>query len=73
MKTPLGHVVELRDAVGKHEGVMVRQTRDAGAEDDIVGQPKSLGDEEVGRGDVLPLRGEVLADPGLAVAQLVKG
>ena len=31
-----------------------------------------LGDEEVGARDVLPLRGDVLADPRLLVAELVE-
>ena len=72
LEPALRHVVELRDAVGQHEGVVVRHAGNAGAEADVLCASKRLRDEEVGRGDVLPRGGEVFADPCLPVAEAIQ-
>ena len=64
--------IELRDALRQHQGMVVRKTRDARTELDSPRAGQRLGDEQVGAGDVLPRRREVLADPRLGVAQLVQ-
>ena len=66
------HVVELDDAVRRHQRIMVRQRDDAGAEAD---RPRALGgdrDEQFGRADRLPAGGMVLADPRFVEAQPVE-
>ena len=66
------HVVELHDAIGEHQRVVIRERGDAGAEADV---PRALGgggDEDLGRGDDLVAGAVVLADPGLVVAELVE-
>ena len=68
----LRHLVELGDAVGQHERAVVRHAGDAGPEDDLLGALEGGGDEHVRGRDVLPLGGEMLADPGLGVAELVQ-
>ena len=72
IESSLRHVVELCDAVSQHERVVVRHARDACAENDVFRKAQRLCDEQVGRGDVLPLSGEVLADPRLFVAKAVE-
>ena len=68
----LGHLVQLGDALRQHEGVVIREARHAGPELHPMRHPQCLRDEEVGARDVLPLRRDVLADPGLLVAELVE-
>ena len=58
--------------MGQHERVVVRHARNARTEADVFGLSQRLRDEEVGRWDVLPRRGEVLADPRLPVAEAVQ-
>ena len=72
VEAALRHVIELRDAVGEDEGIVVRDAAYARAEPDPLRERDRLGDEQVRRGDVLPLRGEVLADPGLGIAERVE-
>ena len=43
-----GQVVEQHHAVGQHEGVVVGQRRDAGAEADVLGALRGGGDEHLG-------------------------
>ena len=65
-------VVDLGDPVGQVERVVVRHAGDAGPELDLLRPLQRGGDEDLRRGDVLPLGGEVLADPGLVKAELVE-
>ena len=51
-----GHVVELDDAVGDHQRVVVRQRDDAGAEADVPGPLRRDGDEDLRRVDGLDSR-----------------
>ena len=67
-----GQVVEQDQAVGQHEGVVVGQGRDAGAEPDVLGALGHGGDEDLGGGDDLVAGRVVLAEPGLVEAQLVQ-
>ena len=66
------HVVELHEALGHHEGMVVGQAGDAGAEHDVAGALGRRRDGQLGRGDQLPAGGMVLADPGLVVAQVIE-
>ena len=72
-EAPARHLVELGDALGQHQRVVVGQAVDPGAQHDPLRAGQGLGDEEVGAGDVLPLRGEVLADPRLPEAERLQG
>ena len=72
VEAALRHVVELRDPVGENEGIVVRDAAHARAQPDLLGERDRLRNEQVRRGDVLPLRREVLADPDLGVAELVE-
>ena len=67
-----GHVVELHDALGDVERVVVRQRHDAGAEPMRVRALARRGEEHLRRGDHLPAAGVVLAAPELVVAELVE-
>ena len=67
----LREVVEVCDAVGKLDGIVEREEVRAGAELDVLRAQEGLRDEQVGRGNGLPGRGEVLADPCLAEAEVV--
>ena len=67
----LREVVEVCDAVCELDGVVEGEEVRAGAELDVLGAHERLGDEQVGRGNGLPGRGEVLADPCLAEAEVV--
>jgi hypothetical protein len=66
------HVVELHEAVRDHQRMVVRQAGHAGAQADEAGALDQRADEHLGRGDGLPARRVMLADPGLVVAQLVE-
>jgi hypothetical protein len=66
------HLVELRHPVGQHGRIVVGQAVDASAEHDVFGAAQCLGDEQVRRRNVLPGRGQVLADPGLAEAEPIQ-
>ena len=68
----LGHVVELDDALGDVERVVVRQRHDAGAELDRVRDLAGGGQEHLRRGDHLPAGRVVLAAPELVEAELVE-
>jgi len=63
------HVAELDDAVGHHEGMVVRQRDDPGAEPDVPGALGG-GDEQLGLTVDLVAAGMVLADPRLGKAEL---
>jgi hypothetical protein len=69
---PAGHVVELDDPVRGHEGVVVGQRNDAGAELDPLGALGGGGDEQLRAGDDLEARRVVFADPGLFVTEPVQ-
>ena len=64
-------MVEVCDAVCELDGVVEGEEVRAGAELDVLGAHERLCDEQVGRGNGLPGRGEVLADPCLAEAEVV--
>ena len=71
-RAPARHVVELDEALGDQERMVVGQARDARAQHDV---PRALGgggDHDLGRGDQLPPRRVMLADPDLVVAQVVE-
>jgi hypothetical protein len=68
---PAGQVVEQHDAVGDHQGVVVRQAHRPGPQPDV---PRALGrdgQEQLRGGDGLPARAVVLADPCLVEAEPV--
>ena len=65
-------MVELDEALGDQERVVVGQGGDAGAEADGAGALCGGGDDQLGRGDDLPAGGMVLADPGFIVAEVVE-
>ena len=67
----LGEVVEVRDAVGQFDRVVIGQQVCTGCELDRLRAQQRLRQQQVGRADRLPRHGEVLADPRLDIAQLV--
>ena len=67
----LRQVVEHRDLPGRDRRVVLRQTDDAGAADDLLGLRQQMREEEQRRGDLLRLGAVVLAHPGLREAQPV--
>ena len=69
---PLRQVVEVRDPVGKFDRVVERKQVRARAELDVPCSHERLRDEQVRRGNRLPWRGEVLANPRLAEAQRIR-
>ena len=71
-RPPARLVVELDDAVGDHEGMMIGQRDDAGAEPDVAGALGGGGDEELGLAVDLIAAGMVLADPRLGIAERVE-
>src|SRR5207249_11480404 len=66
------HLVELRDALREHQRGVVRQARHARGELHPLRHAERLRDEQVGTRDVLPHRGEVLADPRLLEAEAIE-
>ena len=67
-----GHVVKLDHAVGHHEGMMIRQADNPGAQFDLLRPLRRRSDEHLRRRDDLPPGAVVLADPGFVIAQLVQ-
>ena len=65
-------MVELDEAVGDQERVVVRQARHARAEHDVARALGGRGDEDLGRGDELPPGRVVLAHPHLVVAEVIE-
>src|SRR6185437_9975271 len=71
------HVAALRqmihkgDTAGEFRGMMIRQQVRARRELDALRLHQRLSDQQVGRGIRLPWRSEVLANPGLAIAEAV--
>jgi hypothetical protein len=65
-------MVELDDAVRRHQRVVVGQRDDARAELDALRALGRRGDEDLRRGDNLEARGVMLADPSLLVAEPVQ-
>ena len=65
-------MVELDDAVRRHQRVVIRQRHHAGAEADVFGALGGGGDEDLGRGDDFEAGRVVLADPGFLVAQPIQ-
>ena len=72
MESTAAHVIQLGDAAGDDEWVVVGHAGDAGAQDDLLGLGNGAGQEQVGSGYVLPDAGEVLAEPRLLETQLVQ-
>ena len=64
--------VELDDALGDVERMVVRQADDAGTEADRARQLTGAGEEHLRRGDRLPARRVVLTAPELVVAETVE-
>ena len=64
VEASLRHVVELRDALGQHQRMVVREAGNAGAELDLLGATERVGNKQVRCRDILPDRRKVLADPG---------
>jgi len=64
-------VVELVDAVGEHQRVVIGQRRDAGAEFDVARAFGDRRDEELGARDQFEAGRMMLADPGFVVTELV--
>ncbi len=69
--SPAGDVIQLVHAVGQHEGVVIGQGRDAGAQADMPGALGGRGDEQLRAGDDLVAGRVVLTDPGFVVAECV--
>ena len=67
----LGDVVQVGHAVSQLRRMVEGQQVGAGSQLDALGLHQRLGDQQVGRGNGLPWRGEVLADPRLVKAQFV--
>jgi hypothetical protein len=69
---PLGLVIELDDALCRHERMVVWQRDHAGAELDALGPLGGGSDEQLRRGDDLIAARVMLADPRFVVAELVE-
>ena len=69
---PPREVVEQRHPVRNHQGMMVRQADDAGAELDMLRPLRRDAHEHLRRGDGLPSRRVVFADPSLVESQVVE-
>ena len=67
-----GHVVEEDHAVGDHQGVVVGQAEDAGAELDVLCALGGGGYEHLRGGNGLPAAAVVLADPCFVIAEPVE-
>ena len=67
-----GHVIQLHDALGDIEGVVIGQRDHPGAQPDAVGALAGRGQEHLRRGDHLPAGGVVLAAPEFVEAQPVQ-
>src|ERR1700738_1663807 len=65
-------MVELDDAIRRHQRVVIRQRHHTGAEADLLGSLCRGGDENLGRGDDLEACRVMLADPGFFVAKPVQ-
>ena len=64
-------VVELVDAVGQHQRVVIGQRGNAGAELDVACALGNRRDEKFGACDQFVTRRVMLADPGFVIAELV--
>ena len=71
-RAPARLVVELHDAVGHHEGMVVGQRDHAGAEPDVAGALGGGGDEQFRLAVDLVAAGMVLADPRLGIVEHVE-
>ena len=69
LKPAAGHVVEHGQPVREVHGIVEREQRHARPEPHRLGQRQRLGQEQIGGRRVLPALGEMLAHPGLAVAE----
>ncbi len=69
---PVGHVVQLHHAVGDHEGMVVGQTDNAGAQFNMTGTVGGHSHEQLRGGDGFPTGAVVLPNPGLIIAQVVQ-
>jgi hypothetical protein len=69
--TALGQMIHICDAAGEFGRMMIGQKVGTGRELDLARLHERLRDQQVGRGVGFPARGEVLADPRLAIAQAV--
>ena len=69
---PARHVVELDEAVGDEQRMVIRQAGHARAEHDVTGALGGGPDHDLRRGDQLPARGMMLADPRLVVPEVIE-
>jgi hypothetical protein len=69
---PPGMVVQLYDAVRRHQRIMVWQRNHAGAEADRFGAFRGDGDKQFGGTDQLPPRGVMLANPGFVETEAIE-
>ena len=67
-----GHVIELDDALGDIERMVIRQRDHAGAEADAVRALTRRGEEQLGRGDHFPAGRLVLAAPEFVESEFVQ-
>lgn len=67
----LGEVVEIGHPVGQLDRMMVGQQVRTRGELDLLGAQQRLRQQQIGGADRLPRHGEVFADPGLHVAELI--
>jgi len=65
-------VIQLHDALGDVERVVIGQGDDAGGEHDALRPLPGGGEEHLGRGDHFPAAGMVFAAPEFVVAELVE-
>jgi len=65
VEATLSKMIQHRHAVGQHSGVMKLEQHDTRAKFNVLGQTQRFGDEQIRRRNVLPLDGEMLADPCL--------
>jgi hypothetical protein len=62
----------VRDALREHQRIVIGQARHAGRQLHALRALQRPRNEQVGARNVLPLRGEMLADPGFLVAEPVQ-
>jgi len=72
LKSALCHMIQLRDTVCDHEGVVVGHAGHAGSQLDVLSSGQRVGYKQVRGRNVLPHGREVFADPRLVVSETVQ-
>ena len=72
MKAPSRQVIEHGDAMCEIDRFMHAEQGHARAESDTFGQRQRFGNQQVGGGGILPFLSEMLAEPSLLVADLIR-